>query len=286
MAYLQSDYTRIPPGPCPGCPLGNSRRVGARGNVQAPIAAIGEAPGGQELHKGVPFIGPTGSVLEASLPVDFDVDSKMLILNAMQCQPPKTSSQTKDKRMKSACVNACRQAVWDTLWAYPRKVLLLMGNWAAAHVLGDNDFKITKRRGEVDLVLDPIRGTEVQVVYAMHPASLLHGRGSAKTFAEDVHRAIELAYGTEVLYGQGMRTVREDYVEPTFEVLETPTQVADLGRRILQTPDCEIAGDLETSGFSPWQDRILCAGIYGSWDDNKAQIIPWRLMQDPIYAAA
>ena len=285
MPHLRTEYTRIPPEACPGCPIASRLRVGARGNAQAPIVAMGEAPGGQELRIGLPFVGPTGEVLSKCLPLEFDVDSQMLVLNAMQCCPPKNKNQQKDKAQRVQCINACRQGVQDILWAHPRKVLLMMGNSAAIHLWGDSEFKITTRRGDVDKVLDPIRGTEVLVVYAMHPASLLHGRGSLKAFKDDVHKAIELAYGSEALYGEGLRTVREDYLEPKFEVLETPWQVLDFVWKVItQNRTVEIASDLETHTFNPWTGRILCEGLYADWDDNTAQIMPWRNMEDHIYA--
>lgn len=287
MTFLKNEPTRIPPEACPGCPTGSRVRVGARGNLEAPIAAIGEAPGGRELHIGIPFVGPSGEVLEKCLPLNFDIDSQMLVLNAMQCCPPKNKNQARDKQLKIQCVNACRQGVQDILWSHPRKVLLVMGNYAAAHLLGDPDFKITTHRGDVDCVLDPIRGTEVQVVYAMHPASLLHGRGSLAAFKDDVHKAIELAYGSELLYGKGLKTVRETYLEPTYVVLETTEQVRALIARIrAQNRDVEVASDLETHTFNPWTGRILCEGLYFDWDDNVAYIIPWRNLGDPLYVYA
>lgn len=260
--------------------------MGGRGNIEAALAIVGEAPGGNELSKGLPFVGPSGDVLERCLPPDFNVNDQALILNAMQCCPPKSKSQTKDFNGKLACVNACRGGVMELLWAHPRKCLLLLGNWASIHVFGDLTFKVTKRRGEVDYVLDPVRGDEVPVVYAVHPASLFHGRGSIEALMGDIRKACEIAYGTEAMYGEGIQNTRNEYVDPAFQVLETPAEVDELRRRMVAVEGLKAATDLETSGFNPWRNRILCQGIYPGWDDNKAYVIPWRNMVDPRYAAA
>lgn len=281
-----SEVPRVSPGVCPDCPLASRMRVGGRGNPQAPLVILGEAPGGQELHKGIPFCGPSGQLLAQSLPIEFDLDAQAFICNAIQCCPPKTSSQTRDKALKERCVAACRQGVQDLLWKHPRKCVLVLGNWAAVHLFGDSSFKITRRRGEVDQLIDPIRGDIVDVVYAMHPASLLHGRGTLKAFCEDLRLGIECAYGSKSMYGEGIRSMREQYVDPTFEVLETSDQVLALAERIAQEPDCEVAADTETGDLSPYVDGIICLGIYGSWDDNQAQVIPWRNLEDPEYAKA
>lgn len=286
-AVLKGEIYRTPAGLCPECPLNSRMRVGARGNPEATLVILGEAPGGQELRNGLPFCGPSGQVLEQVLPNDFDINEQAFILNAMQCCPPKSKSQTKDKQLKYSCVNACRQGVQDLLWAHPRKVILSLGNWAAVHLLGDLGFKITKSRGEIDLILDPIRGTEVQLVYAMHPASLLHGRGSVTAFKDDVHLALQLVLGTAAMYGEGLRTAREAYLEPEYVAMETVEQVQQLERRIReQNRIVESGADLETSALSPWAGGILCEGIYPDWDDNVAHIIPGRCLDNPEYARA
>lgn len=286
-AVLSNAVHKIYPGLCADCPLKARLRVGGRGNEEAPLAILGEAPGGQELHQGIPFCGPSGQLLQQSLPREFDMDTQAVVLNSIQCCPPKSSSQTRDKRLKEQCVTACRAGVQDLLWKHPRKVILCMGNWAAVHLFADTGFKITRRRGEVDQCVDPIRGTVVEVVYAMHPASLLHGRGSPKAFAEDLRLAIELAYGSAAMYGEGIRSVREMYIEPKYEVLESVEQIDELIGRITREPNCEVGADTETGDLNPYRDGIICLGIYGSWDDNCAQIIPWRCVESsPLYAQA
>jgi DNA polymerase-1 len=162
-----------------------------------------------------------------------------------------------------------------------------MGNWAATAVTGNFDFKITQRRGDVDKFIDP-QGREVLVTYSMHPASLLHGRGSFKDLKNDVMQAMELGFGTDMLWGEGVRTAREQYIDPKFEVMETPEQVGKLIERIKREGDnCHVAADTETHTFSPWTGHLLCAGFYGQWDDNTAQILPWRnVKNDPDYARA
>lgn len=51
---------------CYRCELGQNRThaVIGRGNIQAPIMIIGEAPGQNEDEQGLPFVGRSGQLLE------------------------------------------------------------------------------------------------------------------------------------------------------------------------------------------------------------------------------
>lgn len=53
---------------CTQCPLSRTRNqpVVGRGNYQADIMLIAEAPGGQEDQQGIPFVGRSGEILDRS----------------------------------------------------------------------------------------------------------------------------------------------------------------------------------------------------------------------------
>jgi uracil-DNA glycosylase family 4 len=260
------------------------------------MAVVGEAPGGEELKDGIPFVGPSGQLFESVLPEGFDTNLLALILNAMQCRPGKTATQTKDKELKCACTSACRPRLQEQLWEHPREVILCLGNFGAMAVTGAGDFKITQHRGEVDLLEDPVRGTLVKVVYALHPAYLLRGGGSVKVFGDDIRRAISLAYGDAVAYGDGARIKPPDWVEPEYDILATPAEVHGLCDWIAQQNRVvTITGDYETTSLDCFQELVpetgrpaepISFGVYGDWDNNVAQIFPWAYMRSPDYAVA
>ena len=54
---------------CTHCPLSRTRRlpVMGRGNIQADLMLIAEAPGEQEDRQGIPFVGRSGELLDSLL---------------------------------------------------------------------------------------------------------------------------------------------------------------------------------------------------------------------------
>ena len=54
---------------CTNCPLSQTRHrpVMGRGNYQADLMLIAEAPGEQENRQGIPFVGRSGEILDSLL---------------------------------------------------------------------------------------------------------------------------------------------------------------------------------------------------------------------------
>lgn len=77
---------------CMACPLAYTRRhvVVDRGNPEAKIALIGEAPGEWEDEEGVAFVGNSGDLLDAALEeARLDPEKDVIIFNVLKCRPPK-----------------------------------------------------------------------------------------------------------------------------------------------------------------------------------------------------
>ena len=67
---------------CHRCGLGDNRThaVVGRGNLQAPIMIVGEAPGQNEDETGLPFVGKSGQLLEKILAsVKLDTEKDLLV---------------------------------------------------------------------------------------------------------------------------------------------------------------------------------------------------------------
>ena len=75
---------------CTQCPLGKTRNrpVMGKGDHQADIMLIAEAPGAQEDEQGIPFVGRSGEILDMLLG-DCGLERKDLyITNILKCHPP------------------------------------------------------------------------------------------------------------------------------------------------------------------------------------------------------
>ncbi|NES71504.1 MAG: uracil-DNA glycosylase, partial [Okeania sp. SIO2D1] len=82
---------------CCRCELGKNRTnaVIGRGNSQAEIMIIGEAPGQNEDEQGLPFVGRSGQLLDKILEsVELSSDRHVYISNAIRCRPPENRTPT------------------------------------------------------------------------------------------------------------------------------------------------------------------------------------------------
>jgi uracil-DNA glycosylase len=82
---------------CYRCELGNSRThaVIGRGNPQASILIVGEAPGQNEDETGLPFVGRSGQLLDKILEsVGLSAETDVFIANVIKCRPPNNRPPT------------------------------------------------------------------------------------------------------------------------------------------------------------------------------------------------
>lgn len=278
------------PEQCEKCPLGaNARKVGARGTADSPFVMILEAPGTEELKFGAPVCGPSGDLLNKMVPEHFDFDDAYII-NAMQCRPPKTNDQHKDKEYKSRAVAACRARVIEQVWRHPRKCVLALGAWSNTALTANFNYKITTLRGVPYKIMQPGGEGVVVVVPAVHPAFLLRGGGNPKVFREDIALAYNIAYeGMDVPHVPLIRD--QKWINPKSVVVETVEDIAALWRKLQslslvckeQGKKFVVTGDIETSGFNPFTDYILSVGFYWDTKLDTAAIIPYRALKDPAF---
>lgn len=80
------------------------------GSLKPKLAVIGEAPGPQEDEVGVPFVGPTGTLLRTSLSRaggGVNVDENVFFVNALTCIPkdtPNSSFRSPTEQEVRACM--------------------------------------------------------------------------------------------------------------------------------------------------------------------------------------
>lgn len=266
--------------------MGGSKRVGARGTVDSPLVIILEAPGAEELKYGAPVCGPSGDLLDKSVPDQFDFDDAFVI-NAMQCRPPKTNDQHKDKDYKSRACSACRQRVLSQVFRYPRKAVLAMGAWSNSSLLADYNFKITQRRGSPYVITNAADGAQTTVVPTVHPAFLLRGAGNPKVFRDDIALAHKIAFGHEE--GSTLTIRPTEWTNPQNRVLETLSDFVDYVKHLVYLQarwpwdPLPIGSDIETTGFNPWVDWIRGIGFYVKDGEDTACIVPKAALKDPAY---
>ncbi len=173
-------------------PLANAGTnvVISRGNPEAGILIIGEAPGPQENIQGKPFVGRAGQLLDQILrAVDFDPDKDVFIANSVFRMPPGEGGKAFRKPTTEE-INYYRKYVLEIIRLVDPKIMLLTGNVACQSIL--NQTGITRLRGEWILK----EGRWVMPVF--HPSYLLRNPartpGSPKALMWDDIRAVRQKY--------------------------------------------------------------------------------------------
>lgn len=244
---------------CSGCPF-KSKTCGSKGPIDSPIVFVGESPGQSEIVHNKPFVGRSGEFLDNVVPKEYR-HIKPFVTNAFCCLPPKEGKDT----VLAEAVSACTQRLLVEIKAYPRKVIIALGNGAMWGLTGEFGHRITQIRGQVF----PSELAEHGIVASVHPAYLLRGSGSQRLFKRD----IELGYELYVKDGK----TKYSYVDADCILMETEGDIRDLIDLASKDDVKYIAGDIETSDLSYFRGSILSQGF--CFDPRTAYIVPPRLFK-------
>lgn len=173
-------------------PLANAGTniVISRGNPNAKLLLIGEAPGPQENIKGKPFVGPAGQLLDKILQsADFDPENDVYITNSVFRMPPGENGAN-FRKPNDKEIEFYRPFVFEIIRLINPVVTLLTGNVACQSVLQKTG--ITSLRGKwIDL-----DGHWLMPIF--HPSYLLRNQsrepGSPKSLMWEDIREVRRKY--------------------------------------------------------------------------------------------
>ena len=129
---------------CRNCGLAEERQqvVVGRGNPEARLMLIGEAPGAEEDARGLPFVGRSGQLLSGLIAeAGLDEDHDLYICNVIKCRPPGNRKPTARE------MDQCRPWLEQQLTLINPPLVLLAGATALQALLGIRS-GISKRRGQ------------------------------------------------------------------------------------------------------------------------------------------
>jgi uracil-DNA glycosylase len=167
-----------------------TRVVISRGNPNAKILLVGEAPGPQENIQGVPFVGRAGKMLEKIFEaVDFDSEKDIYITNSVFRMPPGEGGKN-FRKPTSKEIAHYRPYLFDIIRLVNAPIVLLTGNVACEAVLGR--IGITRMRGKwIEL-----EGRSIMPLF--HPSYLLRNPskkvGAPKSLMWDDIREVRHKY--------------------------------------------------------------------------------------------
>ena len=173
-------------------PLANAGTnvVISRGNPQAKLMIVGEAPGPQENIQGKPFVGKAGQMLDKILEAaDFNSETDVYITNSVFRMPPGENGANFRKPTDKE-IEYYRPYVAEIIRLINPLIILLTGNVACQSVLGKTG--ITSLRGQ----WNEIQGRWIMPIF--HPSYLLRNPskapGSPKSLMWDDIRNVRLKY--------------------------------------------------------------------------------------------
>lgn len=129
-------------------PLANAGTniVISRGNPEAKLLIIGEAPGPEENVKGKPFVGRAGQLLDKILQsAEFDPEKDVYITNSVFRLPPGDDGKA-FRKPTDAEIEFYRPYVFEIVRLINPRIILLTGNVACQSVLKKTG--ITSLRGQ------------------------------------------------------------------------------------------------------------------------------------------
>lgn len=170
---------------CRKCELWKQRRnpVPGKGNFDAKVMFIGEAPGYWEDVKGRPFVGAAGKLLDEMLSGIGLSRGDVYIGNILKCRPPENRDPL------SSEVKACTPYLDRQIRIIKPKFIVTLGRHAASYILSKAGFEtagITRLRGklyEVNLL-----GSQIHIIPIYHPAAALYN----VKYRDDIKRDFQL----------------------------------------------------------------------------------------------
>jgi DNA polymerase len=151
---------------CTRCDLHRSRTqvVFGQGDPHADLMFVGEAPGFHEDRQGLPFVGPSGQLLNRLLGDIGLRREDVYICNVVKSRPPRNRDPQAEE------IAACRPWLDAQIRLVDPKVVVTLGNFAAKTLL-ETTTGITRLRGRTF----PFQGRVLLPTF--HPAAALHAEG-------------------------------------------------------------------------------------------------------------
>ena len=165
---------------CSLCSLSehNNRPVLCRGNHNAPILLIGEAPGANEDKLRKPFVGEAGKLLDRIMSaIGLDTNRDILLTNIAYCRPiAGENSYKQNYTPKREQTSICTKFTEKHIQILKPKIIIACGRTALCNLGRDQGMKIKDWEGKWTWYYSR-RDTDrslIPMFVMTHPAALIH----------------------------------------------------------------------------------------------------------------
>lgn len=225
------------------------------------LAVVGEAPGPQEARLGIPFMGPSGDILNSVLKHHGFDRNEVLITNICSCRPP-GPTEVPPKAAIAACSNRLRQEIEDS----GTTKILAVGGTAAKEILADSR-TITKLR--VGGAKPYKNDKAIEVVATWHPAYCLRTPDAFPSFIKDVSKLTTKNIN--------------NWTKPEWRLFDDPETATEAIQRLgANTDRCvidiEVGTEKDFDYAHPEDYDLLCVGI--AYASKKVVVIGENALKD------
>jgi len=159
--------------------------VVGKGNPEADILFVGEAPGRNEDEQGLPFVGAAGKNLDGLLEkVGLSLDN-VYVANILKCRPPENRDPLPEE------IEAHTPWLIEQIKEIKPKVICSLGNYATKFFLADgkvadmkNQSGITGVHGKVKML--DFHGLRIKLIPLFHPAAIIYNRSLISEWEKDL----------------------------------------------------------------------------------------------------
>jgi uracil-DNA glycosylase family 4 len=159
--------------------------VVGKGNLNADILFVGEAPGRNEDEQGLPFVGAAGKNLDKLLAkVGLSLED-IYVANILKCRPPENRNPLPEE------IRAHTPWLIEQIKQIKPKVICSLGNYATKFFLSEGNVDImdkqpgiTSLHGKVRFV--EIGGVKIKLIPLFHPAAIIYKRDLLPLWEKDM----------------------------------------------------------------------------------------------------
>ncbi len=252
---------------CEDCPLRDQPHVLGRGPDNPRVLIIGEAPGYQETHSGIPFTGKSGQLLNRVLKHHGIERDEVYVTNTVLCRPQDAEGKNRQPTAKE--INHCKLRLAKEVQDRKPSVVLTLGAVAAKTALQSREGIKALRVGGSKF--SDYLGTNV--IATFHPAAALRNPELFPSIVSDVKKITEpVGIGWEAT----KYVVAKDVKEATDLLIDRATHA--LNSTIVL--DIETKPD-ENGIYDRHHPDFLCIGI--SHRPGEAVVFPKEVVDNPQF---
>jgi uracil-DNA glycosylase len=159
--------------------------VFGKGNENANILFVGEAPGKKEDEQGMPFVGAAGKNLDFLLEKVGLSLQEIYVTNILKCRPPENRNPSIEEIEKHS------PFLLKQIEKMKPKVVCSLGNYATKFFLSLGDVGamkdqpgITSLHGKVKFL--DFNGLKIKLIPLFHPAAIIYNRGLIPLWEKDM----------------------------------------------------------------------------------------------------